>query len=95
MGVIFSNFGLEIIKNHAQKKSEFLCLMCILGELAGVGSVAVAIGISGMLQMTCDTFNFIFIFILLYCCYHLHTSRDSVSPVCVIFSVDSEQHNVD
>ena len=30
-------------------------LLCILGELAGVGSLAVAVGVSELLHVTCDT----------------------------------------
>ena len=63
--------------------------LCIVGELAGGGSVAVAVGVSdrwqvtpNMWHLTCETF-----LLLLYQCYYRQTWRDSVSPVCKISNI--------
>ena len=45
-------------------------LLWIMGELAGGGSLAVAVGVSDSWRATC---------------YYPHLSRDSLSPVCTIF----------
>ena len=57
--------------------------LCILGELAEGGSMAVALGVSDMQQVTRNMYNLIFLVcIFLYLRYYPHTLRDSVSPVC-------------
>ena len=57
------------------------------GELAGVGSVAVAVGVSHMQQVTYETWHvtpYISIFFG-YWCFHPLMSRDSVFSICRLF----------
>ena len=76
-------------------------LVCLLGELAGRGSVAMSVSVSDKWKVTGDMWHatqelfssFILSFLpVLFClfrywCYCLHTLRDSVSTVCVFFVI--------
>ena len=62
-----------------------IILLCIVGELAGGGSGAVAVGLSDRSQVIGFTQHVTHDMDLLYWYSHPHMLRDLMSPVCGIF----------